>query len=117
MILRDKLISDIKNLFELENEDYYKPIEVSNFYSSNYIEYDSNGDRDKNLLIKENLNKTKPFSKHIIIDLQKSDTWKIQLIVEIDFFKYTNEEQTMWWWYLEQWLVVDSKAKPLCSLI
>ena len=56
MILRDKLISDIKNLFELENEDYYKPIGVSNFCSSNYIEYDSNGDRDKNLLIKENLN-------------------------------------------------------------
>ena len=32
----------------LGNDNYYKPIRVSNFYSSNYIEYKSNGDRDKN---------------------------------------------------------------------
>ena len=45
------IIRDIKNL--LSKEDYYKPIRVGNFYSSNYIEYESNGDRNKTLSVKE----------------------------------------------------------------
>ena len=45
--MKDMIISDIRNLFELENEDYYKPIRVDNLYSNNYIKYEYNGDRDK----------------------------------------------------------------------
>ena len=35
-----KIIRDIKNLFEHEGEqeNYYKPVRVSNFWSKNYIE-------------------------------------------------------------------------------
>ena len=41
------LIRDIKNLFEHEEEDYHKPVRVSNFWSNNYIEYESNSDKNK----------------------------------------------------------------------
>ena len=36
-----KIIRDIKNHFEHEGEqeNYYKPVRVSNFWSKNYIEY------------------------------------------------------------------------------
>ena len=41
----------------------YKPVRVSNFWSKNYIEYESNGDRNKTLLVKEYLNKISPYLK------------------------------------------------------
>ena len=39
--IKDRIIRDIKNLFEQE-EDYYKPARAGNFYTNNYIEYQSN---------------------------------------------------------------------------
>ena len=65
------------NLFEHEEENYYKPVRVSNFQSNNYIEYESNGDINKILAVEEFLNKIKPYLKDIINDLKKSDTWKM----------------------------------------
>ena len=35
--IKDRVIRDIKNLLEHE-EDYYRPVRVGKFYSSNYIE-------------------------------------------------------------------------------
>ena len=66
---------DIKNLFEHEEEEenYYKPVRVSNFWSNNYIESESNGDRNKTLLVEEYLNKIRPYLKDIINNLKKSD--------------------------------------------
>ena len=49
---------------------------VGNFYSSNYIEYESNGDRNKTLSIEEYLNIITPYQKDIINDLKKSDAQK-----------------------------------------
>ena len=44
----------IKNLFEEEEEKgYYKPVRENNLWSNNYIEYESNGDRNKTLSIKD----------------------------------------------------------------
>ena len=49
---------DIKNLCDQkEEENYYKPVRVSNFWSNNYIEYKSNGDRNKILPVEEYLYK------------------------------------------------------------
>ena len=45
----DKLMRDIKTLFELDKEDYYKPVRTGNAFNRNYIEYESNGDKDKTL--------------------------------------------------------------------
>ena len=64
----------VEHLFELEIEDYDKAIRVSNFYSNNYVQYESNGDKDKNLSFKKELNKLKPHLKEIRDDLEKSDT-------------------------------------------
>ena len=51
---------DIRTLFEQE-EDYYEPKRVSNFWNNSYIEYESNGARNKNLSVKEYLNKIKTY--------------------------------------------------------
>ena len=66
-----------------------------NFWSNSYIKYESNGDRNKNLLVKECLNKIKPYSRDIIIDLQKSGTWKVQLTTAINFIFFRDEERVM----------------------
>ena len=51
--IKDRIIIDFWKLFEHEEEEnYYKPVRVSNFWSNNYIEYESSGDRKKTLSIK-----------------------------------------------------------------
>ena len=47
--------------------------------SNNHIEYESNGERSRTLSIEGYVNKIRPYLTHIITDLKKSDTWKIQL--------------------------------------
>ena len=71
--IKDKIIKDIRTLFKQE-DDYYKPIRVGNFWNNNYIEYESSGDRNKNLHLKEYLDKIKPRLRDKLINLQKSDT-------------------------------------------
>ena len=53
--IRDRIIRDIRIVLEHE-EDYYKPVRVGNFYSNNYIEYESNGYINKTLPIKPGCN-------------------------------------------------------------
>ena len=61
------------------------------------IECESNSDKNENLSVKEDLNKIKPYLRDMIIDLQKSDTWKVQLAIAIAFVSSKNidEEQVM----------------------
>ena len=82
--IKDKTNRDIKILFE-EEDDYYKPIRVGDFWNNNYIEYESNGGRNKKPSIKEHLNEIKSYLKDIITNLQKSGTWKVQLKIAINF--------------------------------
>ena len=67
-------------------EDYYKPKTVSNLWSNNYIEYESNGDKNRILSLDEYLNKIKSYLTIIIIDLKNSDELKIQLTITITLF-------------------------------
>ena len=66
------ILRDFRNLFENEEEEknYYKPVSVSNFWSNfwsnNYIEYESNNDRNNTLSVEEYLNKIRPYLKDII---------------------------------------------------
>ena len=46
--------------------------------------HESNGSGNKNLSLKDYLDKNKPDLKDIIIDLQESDTRKIHLTIAID---------------------------------
>ena len=108
-------IRDIKNLFYLSiDEDYYKPIKTNDAFNSNYIEYESKGDKNKTLSIKEYLNMIRPYLRDIIndqktqgewkvysgnevIDYKTQEEWKIQLIMVINFIssKDSDEIRTM----------------------
>ena len=51
----------------------------------NNLEYKSNSDRNKTLLVAEYLEKIRSYLKDIINDLKNSGTWKIQLTITISF--------------------------------
>ena len=57
-----------------------------NAFSSNCIEYKSNGDKDKTLSINDDLDEIKPYLSDIINDLKTQSKWKIHLTVAINFF-------------------------------
>ena len=74
--IKDRIIRNINNLFEHEEEEnYYKPARVSKFWSNDYIEYESKGDKSKTLLVEEYLNKIIQYLKEIISNIKKSDKW------------------------------------------
>ena len=69
--IKDRIFRDIKNLFEHEEEEnYYNAVKVSKFWSNSYIEYESNGDRNKTLSVKEYVNKIRPYLKDIMINYE-----------------------------------------------
>ena len=90
-------------MFDLSiDEDYYKPIIARGAFNDSYIQYESKGDKGKNLSIKEYLNMIKPYLDDIINDhktrgLERyysgnkacvedtSSEWKIQLAIAINF--------------------------------
>ena len=48
-----KGMRNIKNFYDYIDEDYYEPIKINNALNNDYIEYQSNGDKDKTLSIEE----------------------------------------------------------------
>ena len=87
-LVKDRLIRDIRTLFE-QGEDYCK---IINFWNNNYIEYESNGDKNRNLSLNEYFNKNEPYLRNTIIDLQNFDAWKIQLTIAINFMSSKDDE-------------------------
>ena len=84
-IIKDKIIADIRTLFEQEKEE-------------DYYEHESNSDKNKNLSLDEYINKIQSYLRNIIIYVQYSDTWKIQLTIEINFISSedSKEERVMY---------------------
>ena len=89
--LEENISKSISNLFELkkkmkqlklleieilEKKNYFIPIRVGSFWNNNCIEYESNGDKNKSLSVKDYLDEIKPFLRDIII-----------ITLAIDFFK------------------------------
>ena len=68
------------------------------FWNNNYIEYESNGDEKRTLPFDEYLNKIETYLRNIIINLQNSDTWKIQLTIAINFISSKDS--------IEDWILV-----------
>ena len=93
--IKNRILRNIKNLFEHkeEEENDYKPVWVSNFWSNNYIEYKSKGDRNKILSVEEYLNKINPYLKDNINNLKKPDTWKIQLTIANNFISSIDNDK------------------------
>ena len=65
------------------DEDYYKPTLVKSGYNSNYIQYESKG--DKILTVKEYLGLIEQYLANMINDYKSKGEWKIQLTAEINF--------------------------------
>ena len=55
-----------------EEENYYKPVRVSNVFNNNYVEYESNNHREKTVSPEEYLNKIRPYLTSIKNNLKKS---------------------------------------------
>ena len=56
------------------DDDYYKPKRINIAFESDYIEYETNEDTNKNLSIKEYLNMIRQYLSDIIND--HKDEWK-----------------------------------------
>ena len=65
------MIRDTRKRFDLEKEDY--------------TEYDSNGGKNKTLSVEKYLNQIRPNLKDEISDIKKSDAFKIQLTMTVNF--------------------------------
>ena len=93
------------------DEDYYEPIIVKTTFDGNCIQYESKGDKGKNLSIKRYLNMIKPYlsnliNNHKICGLvryhsgdksweeETSSEWKIQITVPINFISSEGSDET-----------------------
>ena len=79
-------IRDIENLFdEASEEDYYKPILVKSSFKSNYKYYESRGDKEKRLSVRQYLNKVKSYLYDLINDHRIARrVRKIQMSMRVD---------------------------------
>ena len=98
-------IRDIENLFDADNnEDYYKPILVKSSFKENYKYYESRGDKDKKLSVKQYLYKIMPYLSDLINDHKtirnNSNEWKIQINMHVNFVSSndTGEIHTIFEW-------------------
>ena len=96
-------IKDIENLFgDVVDNDYYKSILVKYSFKNNYKYYESRGEKDKNLSVKEYLNKTIPYLSDLINDYKaignESNDWKVQIIMCVNFIssKDTRENRSIY---------------------
>ena len=110
-------IGNMRNLFNGValngiDENYYKPIRTKSAFNGNYIEYESKGDKDKNLSPKEYLDMIRPYLSDIInnhktpknlrvhssnevIDYETQfGEWKIQLTMSINFISSKDSDET-----------------------
>ena len=101
IINRDEKIEEIKkliydprnNLFKQE-KDNNKSVRIGNAFSSNYIEYKSNGNKDKALSIQDYLDEIKPYLSDIINDHKTQGEWKITITMAINLFPSKDSEET-----------------------
>ena len=106
-------IRDIGNLFNRSSDkDYHKPIKTKRAFNGNYIEYESNGEKDKDLSAKKYLNMIRPYLSDIInyykafknlkvysinevFDYETQfGEWKIQLTMSINFISSKDSDET-----------------------
>ena len=85
----------VRNLLNLSiDEDYYKPIKSNGAFNSNYIEYESKGNKDKTLSIKEYLDMIRPYLGDIINNYKTQGEWKIVLTMSTNFNSSKDSDET-----------------------
>ena len=98
-------IRDIENLFDNDNDDdYYKLILVEGSFNNNYKCYESRGNKDKKLSVKQYLYKIMPYLSDLINEHKanenNSNEWKIQISMNVNFVSSndTREIHTIFVW-------------------
>ena len=97
-------IRDIENVFDADNDDYYKPILVKSSFKENYKYYESRGDKDKKLSVKQYLYKIMPYLSDLINEHKanenNSNEWKIQISMNVNLVSSndTREIHTIFVW-------------------
>ena len=93
------------------DEDYYKQIIAKSAFDGSYIQYESKGDKGKNLSIKKYLNIIKPYLMDIINQHkthglvryhsgnkswleETSSEWEIHLTMAINFISFKDSDET-----------------------
>ena len=62
-----------------QEKDYYEPKKTVSVFSNNYIQYESMGDKGKNLSMKEYIDVIRPYLSEIINNHKTQGRWKIHL--------------------------------------
>ena len=105
---------DINTLCESDKKECYKPIRTGNAFSSNYIKYKSNGDKDKTS-IEEYLHEIKPYLNDLIDGDKTQCEWKIHLVMAINFMfsKDSNETRTMYAKSVTKEIMIDYETDEI----
>ena len=90
---------------------------VSNFWSNNNIDYETNSDGNKTLSVQEYLNKIRSYLIGII-NLKKSDTWKIQQTIAINFISSIgNDKKHVLHWKSDTIEIMVKQMKSMKELL
>ena len=73
---KGKILRDLDSFFDPEKY-HYEPKKTVSAFNNNYIDYESMGDKDKNLSIKEYLDMIRPYLSDIINDHKTQGEWRI----------------------------------------
>ena len=89
-------VRDIENLFDRVNEEgYYKPILVKSSFNADYKYYESRGDKEKELSVKQYLNMIMPYLYDLINDHRIARrVWKIQINMHVNFISSRDTGET-----------------------
>ena len=94
---KDVKANEIKKII-YGSKDNFRPYRFTGAFNSNYTEYRSSGDEDKNLSNKAYLDEIRPYLSDIINEHKNKDEWKIQINISINFIssKDSDKARTMY---------------------
>ena len=75
----------LEGLREEIKKNYYKPVKTKGAFNNNYVEYESRGDKNKDLSLEDYLDTIRPFLRDIINVHKGHGQWRIQLTMQINF--------------------------------
>ena len=94
-------VRDMENLFDNDNDNddnYYKPVLVKTFFKDGYKYYESRGDKDEKLSVKQYLYKIMPYLSDLIIYHKairnNSNEWKILINMRVNFVSSNDTGET-----------------------
>ena len=80
----------MEHLFDKINENYYKPIKTKGAFNNNYLEYESRGEKHKNLSPEDYFDLIRPYLRNMKNNHKTHGEWKIQLPIWITFTSSLN---------------------------